>query len=292
MRTRGLIRVRRAELTEDDDLDAEREGEAGAEDRDAAAKWARSAGALSRSGSSGVPHANVLPNRRGVLRARHSRVSCVRVGLGLAWVAHLIMTSLEHFSHMLCRMMAGRAVAQSCVKRGGLGGGEGGACVFTSAPTAVCAHTFLYTTRETHRSKLEWNFIWCGDLSNGVVRNQVVEGLRGGVEGGAEANRSKPRSSIMESSARSVLRLVQPSQRSLGSRTPKVSCISTACPSSLSSTTARSCTAWRRSRAARRILEECFENSSSITSEKTSISPHTHPLPRMGPDQPPQTSHG
>lgn len=122
MRTRGLIRVRRAELTEDDDLDAEREGEAGAEDRDAAAKWARSAGALSRSGSSGVPHANVLPNRRGVLRARHSRVSCVRVGLGLAWVAHLIMTSLEHFSHMLCRMMAGRAVAQSCVKRGGLGG--------------------------------------------------------------------------------------------------------------------------------------------------------------------------
>lgn len=125
MRTRGLIRVRRAELTEDDDLDAEREGEAGAEDRDAAAKWARSAGALSRSGSSGVPHANVLPNRRGVLRARHSRVSCVRVGLGLAWVAHLIMTSLEHFSHMLCRMMAGRAVAQSCVKRGGLGGWGG-----------------------------------------------------------------------------------------------------------------------------------------------------------------------
>jgi hypothetical protein len=48
------------------------------------------------------------------------------------------MTSLEHLSHLLCRMIAGRAVAQS----------------------------FLYTTRETQRSNAEWNFIWCADLGS------------------------------------------------------------------------------------------------------------------------------
>lgn len=52
--------------------------------------------------------------------------------------ARLIMTSLEHLSHLLCRMIAGRAVAQS----------------------------FLYTTRETQRSNAEWNFIWCADLGS------------------------------------------------------------------------------------------------------------------------------
>lgn len=77
---------------------------------------------------------------------------------GKAQTAHLgvlIMTSEEHLSQPLWRMIAGRLVLQS----------------------------FLYITRDVQRSKAEWNASWCGDL------REAEWAASRGVSGGKDSNR-------------------------------------------------------------------------------------------------------
>ena len=59
----------------------------------------------------GVTYENVLPNRRGVLRATRDMLEAFHVRVHV--VAHLIRTSELHLSHWLCFMMAGREVDHS-----------------------------------------------------------------------------------------------------------------------------------------------------------------------------------